>query len=162
MIILKDEVASPSLEDVTATMAAISLGGGASVASVVAGESQWTITPAPAVMSLVKGGRLRALGQSLTQRTPLLPDVPSITETVPKFTYSGWNGLLAPKGTPKAILAKLRTALIEALNKPQLKEQYGAQGAQVATNTPEEFRKFVQQEIQSTGTVVRAAGLKVE
>ncbi len=137
-------------------------GGGASVASVVAGESQWTITPAPAVMSLIKGGRLRALGQSLTQRTPLLPDVPSITETVPAFTYSGWNGLLAPKGTPKAILAKLRTTLTEVVNKPQLKEQYAAQGAQVITSTPEEFRKFVQQEIQSTGKVVRAAGLKVE
>jgi len=137
-------------------------GGGASVASVVAGESQWTITPAPAVMSLIKGGRLRALGQSLPQRTPLLPDVPSIKETVPAFNYSGWNGLLAPKGTPKAILAKLRAALLEVANKPQLIEQFATQGAQVVTDTPEEFRNFVQQEIQSTGKVVRAAGLKVE
>ena len=92
-------------------------GGGASVASVVGGESQWTITPAPAVMSLIKGGRLRALGQSLPQRTALLPDVPSIKETVPTFDYSGWNGLLAPKGTPKAILAKLRATLLEVANK---------------------------------------------
>lgn len=137
-------------------------GGGASVASVVGGESQWTITPAPAVMSLIKGGRLRALGQSLPQRTPLLPDVPSITETVPAFTYSGWNGLLAPKGTPKAILAKLHAALIEVSKKPQLIEQFAAQGAQVVTDTPEEFRKFVRQEIESAGKVVRAAGLKVE
>jgi tripartite-type tricarboxylate transporter receptor subunit TctC len=137
-------------------------GGGASVAAVVAGESQWTITPAPAVINLIKSGRLRALGQSLPQRTSLLPDVPSIKETVPTFDYSGWNGLLAPKGTPKAILAKLRAALIEVANKPQLKEQFTAQGAQVVTDTPEEFRKFVQQEIQSTGKVVRAAGLKVE
>ena len=137
-------------------------GGGASVASVVGGESQWTITPAPAVMSLIKGGRLRALGQSLPQRTALLPDVPSIKETVPTFDYSGWNGLLAPKGTPKAILAKLRATLLEVANKPQLKEQFAAQGAQVVTNTPEEFRKFVRDEIQTTGKVVRAAGLKVE
>jgi len=137
-------------------------GGGASVASVVGGESQWTITPAPAVMSLIKGGRLRALGQSLPQRTPLLPDVPSIKETVPTFDYSGWNGLLAPKGTPKAILAKLRATLLEVANKPQLKEQFAAQGAQVVTNTPEEFRKFVRDEIQTTGKVVRAAELKVE
>ena len=132
------------------------------MASVVGGESQWTITPAPAVMSLIKGGRLRALGQSLPQRTPLLPDVPSIKETVPTFDYSGWNGLLAPKGTPKAILAKLRATLLEVANKPQLKEQFAAQGAQVVTNTPEEFRKFVRDEIQTTGKVVRAAGLKVE
>ena len=81
---------------------------------------------------------------------------------MPAFDYSGWNGLLAPKGTPKAILARLRTTLIEVANKAQLKEQYAAQGAQVVTNTPEEFRKFVQQEIQSTGKVARAAGLKVD
>lgn len=136
--------------------------GGASVASVVGGEAQWTITPAPAVMALIKGGRLRALAQSLPQRTPLLPDVPSIRETVPTFDYSGWNGLLAPKGTPKAILARLRAALLDVTNKPQLKEQFAAQGAQVVTNTPEEFRNFVQQEIQLAGKVVRAAGLKVE
>ena len=90
------------------------------------------------------------------------PDVPSIMETVPTFNYSGWNGLLAPKGTPKAILTKLRLALIEVANKPQLKDQFTAQGAQVVTDTPEEFRKFVQQEIQNAGKVVRAAGLKVE
>jgi tripartite-type tricarboxylate transporter receptor subunit TctC len=137
-------------------------GGGASVTSVVGGESQWTITPAPAVMSLIKSGRLRALGQSLPQRTALLPDVPSIKETVPAFNYSGWNGLLAPKGTPKAILARLRAALLEVAKKPQLIEQFAAQGAQVVTDTPEEFRNFVRQEIESSGKVVRAAGLKVE
>ncbi|MEO7727766.1 MAG: tripartite tricarboxylate transporter substrate binding protein, partial [Burkholderiales bacterium] len=137
-------------------------GGGASVASVVAGESQWTITPAPAVMGLIKSGRLRALGQSLPQRTALLPDVPSIKETVPKFNYSGWNGLLAPKGTPKAILVKLRTALLEVAKKPQFIEQFALQGAQVITSTPEEFREFVRKELASAGEVVRAAGLKVE
>jgi tripartite-type tricarboxylate transporter receptor subunit TctC len=137
-------------------------GGGASVASVVGGESQWTITPAPAVMGLIKSGRLRALGQSLPQRTTLLPDVPSIKESVPAFDYSGWNGLLAPKGTPKAILARLRTTLIEVTKKPQFIEQFAAQGAQVVTDTPEEFRNFVRREIQSSGKVVRAAGLKVE
>jgi tripartite-type tricarboxylate transporter receptor subunit TctC len=137
-------------------------GGGASVAAVVAGESQWTITPAPAVMGLIKSGRLRALGQSLPQRTPLLPDVPSIKESIPKFNYSGWNGLLAPKGTPKAILVKLRAKLLEVAKKPQFIEQFSAQGAQVVTSTPEEFREFVRQEIESSGAVVRAAGLKVE
>jgi tripartite-type tricarboxylate transporter receptor subunit TctC len=137
-------------------------GGGASVAAVVAGESQWTITPAPAVMGLIKSGRLRALGQSLPQRTLLLPDVPSIKESIPKFDYSGWNGLLAPKGTPKAVLTKLRTGLLEVAKKPQFIEQFAAQGAQVVTSTPEEFREFVRKEIESSGAVVRAAGLKVE
>ena len=92
----------------------------------------------------------------------LPPDVPSIKESIPKFNYSGWNGLLAPKGTPKPILAKLRVKLLEVTKKPQFIEQFSLQGAQVITSTPEEFRDFVRQEIESSGAVVRAAGLKVE
>lgn len=64
-------------------------GGEPSVASVVAGESQWSLTPAAAVMSLVKAGRLRALGHSLPQRSTLLGDIPPIAETISGFDYSG-------------------------------------------------------------------------
>ena len=137
-------------------------GGGASVAAVVAGESQWTFTPAAAVMSLVKSGRLRALGQSLPKRTALLGDMPAIAETIPGFSYSGWYGLTAPKGTPRAILAKLRENLIKVMHTAEARNQFALQGAEVVTNTPEEFRKFVQQDIINTGKVVKAAGLKAE
>lgn len=134
-------------------------GGGASVAAVVAGESQWTLTPAPAVWSLVKSGRLRAVGQSLTKRTPLLGDLPSISETVKGFDYSGWNGMLAPKGTPKPILNKLRENLIRVVNSAEVRAQFEAQGAQAMTNTPEEFRALVTNEIRNVAPVVKAAGL---
>jgi len=137
-------------------------GGGASVAAVVANESQWTITPAPAVMGLVKSGRLRALGHSLPERTPLLPDLPSVGETVKGFKYSGWNGLLAPKGTSRAVLAKVREAVLKAAAMPELKEQFATQGAVVQTSTPEAFRELVVQEIKEIAPVVKAAGLKVE
>jgi tripartite-type tricarboxylate transporter receptor subunit TctC len=137
-------------------------GGGASVAAVVGNESQWTITPAPAVMSLVRSGRLRALGHSLPERTSLLPDLPSVGETVKGFKYSGWNGLLAPKGTPKAVVAKVRAAMIKVSNAPELKEQFGNQGAVVQTSTAEAFRDLVQNEIRDIAPVVKAAGLKIE
>ena len=137
-------------------------GGGASVAAVVANESQWTITPAPAVMGLVKSGRLRALGHSLPERTPLLPDLPSVGETVKGFKYSGWNSLLAPKGTSRAVLAKVREAVLKAAAMPELKEQFATQGAVVQTSTPEAFRELVVQEIKEIAPVVKAAGLKVE
>ena len=77
-------------------------GGGPSVASVVAGESHWTIAPAPSTMSLVKSGRLRAIGHTMPQRAPLFGDMPAIAETLPGYDYSGWAGLLAPKATPRA------------------------------------------------------------
>src|SRR6185369_8985581 len=75
-------------------------GGGPSVASVVAGESQWTLTPAAAVMSLVHAGKLRAVGQSLPKATPLLPNIPPIADAITGFDYSGWQGFFVPKGTP--------------------------------------------------------------
>jgi tripartite-type tricarboxylate transporter receptor subunit TctC len=137
-------------------------GGGASVGATVAGESQWTFTPAAAVMSLIKSGRLRALGHSLPKRTPLLGDMPAIAETIPGFSYSGWYGLTAPKGTPRPVIDKLRSAMIKVAHTPEFKELIAAQAAEVVTNTPEEFRKFVQDDIVQTGKAVKAAGLKAE
>jgi tripartite-type tricarboxylate transporter receptor subunit TctC len=137
-------------------------GGGASVAAVVAGESQWTFTPAAAVMSLIRANRLRALGHSLPKRTPLLGDLPPIAETLPGFTYSGWYGLSAPKKTPKPVLDKLRSTLLKVAASADFKELISAQAAEVVTNTPDEFRKFIAEEIALTGRAVRAAGLKAE
>jgi tripartite-type tricarboxylate transporter receptor subunit TctC len=137
-------------------------GGGASVASVVAGESQWTITPAPAVAGLIRGGKLRPIGHSLPKRNPLLGDMPSVAETVPGFEYSGWNGLLAPKGTPKPILDKLRELTIKAVQSPDLKKAFEQQLTAIQTNTPAEFRAFVAKELKEMGPIVKTAGLKVE
>ena len=137
-------------------------GGGASVGATVAGESQWTFTPAAAVMSLIKSGRLRALGHSLPKRTPLLGDMPAIAETIPGFSYSGWYGLTAPKGTPRPIINTLRSNLIKVAGNAEFKELIAAQAAEVVTNTPEQFRKFVQDDIVQTGKAVKAAGLKAE
>jgi tripartite-type tricarboxylate transporter receptor subunit TctC len=137
-------------------------GGGASVGATVAGESQWTFTPAAAVLSLIKSGRLRALGHSLPKRTPLLGDMPAIAETIPGFSYSGWYGLTTPKGTPRPIIDKLRSTMIKVADTPEFRELIAAQAATVVTSTPEEFRKFVQDDIVQTGKAVKAAGLKAE
>jgi len=136
-------------------------GGGASVVAVMAGEAQWTITPASSVLGHAKSGKLRAIAHSLPQRSDLLPDIPTVNETVAGYAYSGWNGLAVPKGTPPAIIAKIRAALMQTLAKPEVKEAFGKQGAEIVTNTPEEFKKMVRDEIQSTAAVVKAANLKV-
>jgi tripartite-type tricarboxylate transporter receptor subunit TctC len=137
-------------------------GGGASVAAVVAGESQWTITPAPAVAGIVRGGKLRAVAHSLPKRDPLLGDVPPVAETISGYEYSGWNGLLAPRNTPRPILNRLREIILQATERPELKKGFEAQFTQVHTNTPEEFRKWVANEIKQMAPVVKIAGLKVE
>ncbi len=136
--------------------------GGAGTAAVAAGESHWSINPAPSVMSLVKAGRLRAIAHTMPKRSPLLGDLPAIAEFVPGYSYSGWQGILAPRATPKPILDKLRASLLKTMSLPEVKDMITTQGAEIVTNTPEEFRKFVQDEIEKLGPVVKAAGLKVE
>ncbi|MFO0441663.1 MAG: Bug family tripartite tricarboxylate transporter substrate binding protein [Betaproteobacteria bacterium] len=136
--------------------------GGASTAAVAAGESHWSINPAPSVQGLVKAGRLRAIGHTLPKRTAMLGDMPAIAETVPGYQYGGWQGLLAPRATPKPILDKLRDGLMKTMSLPEIRDALNKQGAEVLTNTPEEFQKFVQEELKKFGPVVKMAGLKVE
>ena len=137
-------------------------GGGPSVVSVMSGESQWTITPASSTVGPVRSGRLRALAHSLSQRTPLLEGIPTVAETIPGFSYSAWVGLLLPKATPRPVADKLRAALLKTVALPEVKEGFGKQGAEVLTNTPEEFRDMVRAEIESMRKVVKAANLKIE
>lgn len=136
-------------------------GGGASVLAVMSGEAQWTITPASSVIGHARSGKLRAIAHSLPERTPLLPDIPTVSETIPGYSYSGWNGLAVPKATPAPIVEKIRAALLKTVAMPEVREAFGKQGAAVVTNSPEEFRKIVQHETEATAAVVKAAKLNV-
>jgi tripartite-type tricarboxylate transporter receptor subunit TctC len=137
-------------------------GGGASVVAVMSGEAQWTITPASSVLGHAKSGKLRAIAQSLPRRSDLMPDIPSVQEAVSGYSYSGWNGLALPKGTPAAIVAKIRGALMQTLARPEVKEAFAKQGAEIVTNSGPEFRKVVGEEIASTAAVVKAAKLEAD
>jgi len=137
-------------------------GGGPSMAAVIANEAQWSIAPAGAMMSHVRAGRLRALGHSLPERTPLLPDIPAIAESVPGFRYVAFSGFLAPKGVPKPVLQKINATMARVVATPEMREQLALQGAEPATGSPEEFRKAVYEELIETGKLVKAIGLKAE
>ena len=137
-------------------------GGGPSVNSVVAGQTHWTFTPAPAVMSFVKNGRLRALGQSLPRRSATLGDIPPVADTVPGYDYSGWAGLVAPKGTPAPVIAKINAALAKTLALAEVKDGLEKQGAEIFEGSPEEFRKFLAQDQTNTIKVIKAAKLQAD
>jgi tripartite-type tricarboxylate transporter receptor subunit TctC len=137
-------------------------GGGPSVLSVTTNESQWTLIPMPAGISYVRQGRLRLLAHTLPERSPLFPDVPTLAETVPGYTFSGWTGLLAPKGTPQPVLDKLRETLLKVAATPDFRELIANQGAVVHTSTPEEFARLVALELENMGKAVKAANLQIE
>src|SRR5712691_9157916 len=137
-------------------------GGGPSVNSLVAGQTHWTFTPAPAVMSFVKNGRLRAIGHSLPRRSAMLGDIPPVADTIPGYDFSGWAGLVAPKGTPRAIIDKVHAALMKTLALPEVRDGLAKQGAEVFEGTPEDFRKFLAQDQANTIKVIKAAKLEAD
>ena len=137
-------------------------GGGPSMAAVIANEAQWSIAPSGAMMSHVRAGRLRAIGHTLPQRSPLLGDIPAIAETLPGFRHIAFSGFLAPKGTPRPVMQKINATVARVIATPELKEQLALQGAEPATGTPEEFRRGVWEVLVETGKLVKAIGLKDE
>jgi len=134
-------------------------GGGPSAASIVANESQWTLIPSPAAMRHVSGGRMRAIAHSLPKRTPLLPGIPAIAESIPGFDYSGWMGFFLPKGTPKPINEKLRAAVIKTMQQPDVKKQFAFQATEIVIRGPDEFRKVVEDSMVKNEKLVKMLGL---
>lgn len=136
-------------------------GGGASSASVVSGESQWSLIPSAAAMGHVSSGRLRAIAETLPKRTALLPGIPAIAEAIPGFDYSGWQGFVVPKGTPKAIIEKLRAAVAKTMEAPEVKKALAFQATEVDVRGPAAFRKVIEESMVKNAKLVQSLGLAV-
>ncbi|MET0540556.1 MAG: tripartite tricarboxylate transporter substrate binding protein [Variovorax sp.] len=137
-------------------------GGSQGVASVVSGETDWVLTPAPAALGLVSAGRLRLLGHSMAREARPLGAVPAIAETVPGFEFASWIGLMAPKGTPAAVAETLRRALGTAFRQAALREAFESNGAVPTANTPVEFRSYLERDIVLNRKAIEAAGVQPE
>jgi tripartite-type tricarboxylate transporter receptor subunit TctC len=137
-------------------------GGSQGVASVVSGETDWVLTPAPAAMALVAGERLRLLGHSMPVAARPLGDTPAIAATVPGFEFSGWIGLLAPKGLPSPLSGTLSDAVARALRGRELGLAFETSGAVPAACTPAEFRSFLERDIAQNKKAIAVAGIQPE
>ncbi len=114
-------------------------------------------------LPMVKAGRLRALAISSNKRSPSAPDLPTVAESgLPGFEASTWFGMLAPAGTPKAIIARLNGEVRKILQMPDVLERLKAQGADPIGSTPEEFRDYIKSELVKWEKVVKAAGVRIE
>jgi tripartite-type tricarboxylate transporter receptor subunit TctC len=134
-------------------------GGGPSSGSVAAGESQWTLIPAPAAMGHVSAGRLRPLAHTLPKPTALLPGIPPIADTIPGFDYTGWMGFFVPKGTPKSVAAKVHAAVVKTMELPDVKKGMAFQATEIVVRGPVEFRKVVAESMVQNEKLVRSLGL---
>jgi tripartite-type tricarboxylate transporter receptor subunit TctC len=126
------------------------------------GQVQVAFNPVPAVLGYIKAGKLRALGVSTRQRVPVLPDVPSLSEFLPRYEANGWLGLGAPTGTPADVVSTLNTAVNAGLADPALAARLTDLGAIVMPMTPPAFATFVVAETAKWAEVVKFADIKAE
>ncbi|TMG90607.1 MAG: tripartite tricarboxylate transporter substrate binding protein [Betaproteobacteria bacterium] len=138
-------------------------GTGPSVTDLIAGQVSMTITGIPPVISHIRAGKLRALGVSSLQRVDALPQTPTISESgVKGFDAVQWYGIVAPAGTPRAIVMKLNADIRGIMQSPQMRERLNTEGAIATTSTPEEFAAHIRSEIARWGAVIKRAGIQAE
>ena len=138
-------------------------GGGPAVLDVVGGHVDALLVTLPAAIEHIRGGRLRALAVSAANRSPALPEVPSIAERgLAGFDVVTWQGILAPAGTPEPIIRRLHAALVEALRRPEVAASLTSQGFDITGTTPEAFADLVRAEAARWPGIVRLAGASLD
>jgi tripartite-type tricarboxylate transporter receptor subunit TctC len=137
-------------------------GEGPGLAALVGGETHFFVGNVAASIGHIKGGRLRALGVTSRAEFAQLPGVPPIGNTVPGFENTGWFGIVAPRGTPKAIVDKVQADTKKALEDPGLREKLFAQGLAPVGNTPEEMARAMKTESELWKVVVRERKIVVK
>ena len=108
----------------------------------------------------VKAGRIRALGVGAKQRLQVLPDVPSISETLPGYEARGWNGILAPAGTPKMIIERLNREIVKIARSPEFAQVLTGEGATAVGNTPAEFDAIIRADIRKWAKIIKDNGIR--
>jgi len=128
----------------------------------MSGIVQLSMAAPSSVVPLIKSGKLKALGISSSKRSAQFPDIPTVSETVPGYELTLWNGISAPAATPKSAIARLNTALYKGISSPDIKERLFKAGVDVNPLTPEEMAIYVEADIKKWAKVVREAGIQGE
>lgn len=137
-------------------------GGGPAVIDLAAGRVQLLFSGLPQVSAMMKAGRVRAIAVATQKPSQVAPDLPPIAETFPGFDCNTWYGLLAPTGTPRAVLTKLNTELNRVLSNPTVIQRLLDQGVEATPGTPTAFRELIVSETERWRKVIKSAGITAE
>ncbi|MDB5804395.1 MAG: tripartite tricarboxylate transporter substrate binding protein [Betaproteobacteria bacterium] len=138
-------------------------GGGPALAALLAGEVSVSFNNMAEAAPHVKTGKIRALGVTGAKRTPVFPDLPTVAESgIPGYEFTTWNGLLAPKGTPDAIVRLINDKLKEALRSPDMVQRFEQMGLDNVAGTPEQFAASLKTESEKWGKVIKERNIRVE
>lgn len=138
-------------------------GGGPALVAVLSGETDLSYLNIATIMAYAKSGRLRPIAITSAQRSPLMPDVPTIAESgAPGYEFTSWAAALVPAGTPANVVNALYQGFAKALRSPEAEKRFAEQGAVIVASPPDEFAKFFRAEVAKWARVVKEIGIKVE
>lgn len=130
---------------------------------VIGGRVDFMFATMPSVMGHIRSGKLIPLAVTTTERSLVMPDLPTVAESgLPDFALGAWFGYFAPKGTPQAVIDKINADINKVLLEPTIKQRLINEGAAPAGGSPEDFRKYVQSETQKWGDMVRELGIVLD
>jgi tripartite-type tricarboxylate transporter receptor subunit TctC len=137
-------------------------GVGPAALAAVSGDVQITFSDLMVLLPFVRAGKLKALAVTSADRSPIVPEIPTVAESdLPGYQSSVWYGLFAPMGTPADVLGKLYNAVLQAVRDPDVRKFLLSQGATVVGNTPKEFAAFIESEQKRWAGVVQAGNLRI-
>jgi tripartite-type tricarboxylate transporter receptor subunit TctC len=128
----------------------------------IAGQVQLMFATSASVVGFLQAGTLKPLAVTTLKRFSLMPELPTVAESLPGFDATTWHGVVAPAATPKPIVATLNRAIVQALAQPETLKQLHDLGVEVGSSTPEEFAAYIKSEIPKWAAVVKASGAQVE
>ena len=137
-------------------------GGGPALLAAIGGEVGVTVTGISETMTYVEGRRLRALGVTSLKRSPVMPELPTIAETLPGYEFSTWQGILAPRNTPRAIVMLLNEKIAQVLRAPDFSRPFEKRGFDIIAGTPDEFAIHLKSEVAKWGRVIRERGMRAD
>ncbi len=138
-------------------------GGGLALAAVMSGEANVSIASLAPVVPQISAGRVRGLAVTTAKRSPALPGLPTVRESgVPRYEFAAWVGLLAPAGTPRAVLERLNAYTTKAMRDPALAERFTTDGFDIIAGTPEEFAAQIRTELVRWAKVIRENGIRAD
>ena len=132
------------------------------LADLLGGQIQAMIATAVVLGPHIKAGKLRALAVTTKDRSPAMPDLPTVGEAVPGYAVDGWAGMWAPAGTPRGVISRLNQSVARILKQPDVQERLRVNGAAPTPSTPEAFAQVIAQDIATWSKVVKAGNIRID
>ncbi len=137
-------------------------GGGPAVTDLIGGQVEMLFTGAPVTMAHIKAGKLKVIAVTDSRRAAALPDVPTIGEALPGYEFNNWYGIMAPAGTPRALVDKLNAEVVRVLALADVREKFMGLGAEPTPSTPDKFAAVMKSDAEKWGRIIKATGARAD